>query len=258
MACSAALRILSRVLVAVVPLGDPARRGPSSSSRSASTPRAPDVVERLVFELAEADDDVGDLDAGVVDVVLDLDLAPLEAEQPSERVAGRRVAEVADVRRLVRIDRGVLDDGLVAGPARDPVSFRASAGRPSHCCSQYGRSRKRLRYPFGAASTRLTPSIGAEGAGELLRDRARRLAQAAGEREGDRDGDVAERALRRRFERQLGDRGIVGGKAVEAADGLGHAARERGRWTGRITVNYSVIRSSDGFSFSSTQPLARS
>ena len=72
----------------------------------------------MCFELAEADDDVGDLDAGVVDVVLDLDLASQEAEQPAERVAERRVAQVTDVRGLVRIDRGVLDDGLVAAAAR--------------------------------------------------------------------------------------------------------------------------------------------
>ena len=70
--------------------------------------------ERLVFELAEPDDDVGDLHAGVVDVVLDLDLAAEKAQQPAEGVAERRVAEVPDVRRLVRVDRRVLDDGLAA------------------------------------------------------------------------------------------------------------------------------------------------
>ena len=68
--------------------------------------------EVLALELAEADGDVGDLDAGVVDVVLDLDLAAEIAEQPAERVAERGVAEVADVRGLVRVDGGVLDDGL--------------------------------------------------------------------------------------------------------------------------------------------------
>ena len=55
-----------------------------------------------VLELPEADRDVRDLHAGVVDVVLDLDLAAEEAQQPAERVAERGVAQVADVRRLVR------------------------------------------------------------------------------------------------------------------------------------------------------------
>ena len=36
-------------------------------------------------------------------------------------------------------------------------------------------------------------------------------------------GDVAERAARRRFERHVGDDRIVGGQAVQAPDGLGHA-----------------------------------
>ena len=96
-----------------------------------------DVVERLVLELAEADDDVGDLDAGVVDVVLDLDLAAEEAEQPAERVAERGVAQMADVRRLVRIDRRVLDDGLAA---RREAS---AAGRPLEPAR--GRRRRRSR-----------------------------------------------------------------------------------------------------------------
>ena len=73
-----------------------------------------DLGERLVLELAKADRDVRDLDAGVVDVVLDLDLAAEEAQQPSEGVAERGVAQVADVRRLVRIDGRVFDDRLLS------------------------------------------------------------------------------------------------------------------------------------------------
>ena len=66
----------------------------------------------FVLDLAEADDDVGDLDAEVVDVVLRFDRRAAEAQDADERVAERRVAQVADVRRLVRVDRRVLDDGL--------------------------------------------------------------------------------------------------------------------------------------------------
>ena len=92
-----------------------------------------------MFELAKADRDVGDLDAGVVDVVLDLDLAAEEPQQPAERVAERRVAQVADVRRLVRIDRRVFDDRLAA---------RRSPARPRFARSQReasaARSRKKL------------------------------------------------------------------------------------------------------------------
>ena len=95
----------------------------------------------LVLELAEADDDVGDLDAGVVDVVLHFDRRAAEAEHAHERVAERRVAQVADVRRLVRVDRRVLDDGLrpaVAGDRRD-LAAQTRASRNA------GRSRYRFR-----------------------------------------------------------------------------------------------------------------
>ena len=80
----------------------------------------------------EADDDVGDLDAGVVDVVLDADLVAalvgVGAEEALEGVAEDGVAEVADVRGLVRVDAGVLDEAeagaadvgvLVGGDAAD-------------------------------------------------------------------------------------------------------------------------------------------
>ncbi len=80
----------------------------------------------------EADDDVGDLHAGVVDVVLDADfvagLVGVGAEQALEGVAEDGVAEVADVRGLVGVDAGVLDEAeagaadvgvLVGGDAAD-------------------------------------------------------------------------------------------------------------------------------------------
>ena len=69
---------------------------------------------RLVFELAKSDDDVGHLDAGVVDVVLHFDGNAAEALHAHERVAERGIANMADVRRLVRVDGGVLDDRSLA------------------------------------------------------------------------------------------------------------------------------------------------
>ena len=66
----------------------------------------------------EADHDIGHLHAGVVDVVLHLDAVAEGAQHAHERVAQRGVAQVADVRRLVGIDVGVLDDDLFAGGRR--------------------------------------------------------------------------------------------------------------------------------------------
>ncbi len=70
----------------------------------------------------EPDHHVGHLHAGVVDVVLHLDGAAARAQHAHERVAQDRVAQMADVRGLVGIDVGVLDDDLagnrLAGFAR--------------------------------------------------------------------------------------------------------------------------------------------
>ena len=63
-----------------------------------------DVRLALVLQFAEADDDVGDLHAGVVDVVLHVDRIAAEAQQADEGVAENGVAQVADVRGLVGID----------------------------------------------------------------------------------------------------------------------------------------------------------
>ncbi len=68
--------------------------------------------------MREADNHVGDLDASVVDVVLDVDAVSGRAQQADERVAQYRVAQMADVRRLVGIDAGVLDQDLAADICR--------------------------------------------------------------------------------------------------------------------------------------------
>ncbi len=53
---------------------------------------------------------IGHLHAGVVDVVLHIHLLPGGAQQAHERIAQNGVAQVADVRGLVGIDAGVLDE----------------------------------------------------------------------------------------------------------------------------------------------------
>ncbi len=72
------------------------------------------VARVFAFEVDEADDDVGDLDAGVIDVVLDADLVAglvvVGAQKTLEGVAEDGVAEMADVRGLVGVDAGVLDE----------------------------------------------------------------------------------------------------------------------------------------------------
>ena len=87
------------------------------------------VGERLLFQVVEAHHDVGHLHAGVVDVVLHLDALAAGAQHAHEGVAERRVAQVADVGRLVGIDVGVLDDDLPVGAVRRRWLGRASGRR---------------------------------------------------------------------------------------------------------------------------------
>src|SRR5439155_2499858 len=70
------------------------------------------AVQIFLFELAEADDDIGHLHAGVLDVVLHFDRYAAKSLNADERVAKRGVAQMPDVRGCVGIDRRVLDDGL--------------------------------------------------------------------------------------------------------------------------------------------------
>ena len=93
------------------------------------------LIEVFAFEMHEADDDIGDLHAGVVDVVLDADglvagLEAVRAEQAGEGVAEDGIAQVADVRGFVGVDAGVLDEA----EARDRrglawLVFRDARGR---------------------------------------------------------------------------------------------------------------------------------
>ena len=64
--------------------------------------------------MAKADDHIGDLHAGVVNVVLHLDGLAGGAQQANRGVAEHGVPQVTDVGRLVRIDRRVLNDDLAA------------------------------------------------------------------------------------------------------------------------------------------------
>ena len=56
----------------------------------------------FVLQVVEAHHHVGHLHAGVVDVVLHFDAVAAGAQHAHESVAQRGVAQMADVRRLVR------------------------------------------------------------------------------------------------------------------------------------------------------------
>ena len=91
------------------------------------------LIERFVrlrfdAELANSDHNVGNLDAGVVDVVVHLDGMAGAPEHTRDRVSDARVAQVADMRRLVGVGGGVLDESLPGG-GRPGVGQLEPAGR---------------------------------------------------------------------------------------------------------------------------------
>jgi hypothetical protein len=59
--------------------------------------------------MQKADNDVSHLDAGVVDVVLDLDYVARGFQDSHERVAQDGIADVTDVGSFVGVDTRVLD-----------------------------------------------------------------------------------------------------------------------------------------------------
>jgi hypothetical protein len=64
--------------------------------------------------VGESYDHVGNLDASVVDVILNIDFSRRKTQQANERVAKDCIAQVADVGGLVGIDTRVLDENLAA------------------------------------------------------------------------------------------------------------------------------------------------
>ena len=82
--------------------------------------------------MRETDHYIGDLHTGIVDVVLDIDFSTRITQQPDKCVSQHRIPQVADMRRLVGINTGVLNQNL----ARGYVSGRPSVsdqrrGHPS-------------------------------------------------------------------------------------------------------------------------------
>ena len=159
----------------------PARRGPSSSSRSLPGRGRATSASDLPLEVQEAHHDVGDLHAGVVDVVLHPDLAAAAPQHAHEGVAERRVAQVADVGGLVGVDARVLDDdrGPAAGAVRGAGQVRP--GAPARTRRGPGTGSRSRRPPPPPARTPGTPPSSAASASAISRGLRRRgLARSKG------------------------------------------------------------------------------
>ena len=144
--------------------------------------------------MQKADDHVRDLHAGVVDVILHFDALPGAAQQADEGVAQRRIAQVADVRGLVGIDVGVLDDAFrrVGGGRRGRRSGLFEASRKERRARQI-----KIHIPTASDLDALDAFDGRKLCGNFLRDLPRRALQALGQLEADRRGCLAHLDARR-------------------------------------------------------------
>ena len=153
---------------------------------------------------------------------------PRKRRTRTERVAERCVPQVADMRRLVGIDRRVLDDGLAAGSLRaTPVRPRSAvrAGTPS----ARGRSSDTVRCRGDARDA----VERAEVPRRLLRNRPWRLAEPA--RQFERHG--APRSPRSRLG---GSRGAAVAVPRDRANNASSAAPRGAREFGREQAGSSV------------------
>jgi hypothetical protein len=147
--------------------------------------------QRKPLKVHEAHHDIGDLNAGVVDVILDVDLMAGGAQETDKRIAKNGVAQVADVGRFIGIDAGVLDQCVQAlGGWRHIEADRVgidggSAVEPGVDVSGAG--------DFEGSDA----GDWTQGRDDLLGNFARSLAQTARQLEGQRRGVFAEGEVRR-------------------------------------------------------------
>jgi hypothetical protein len=176
------------------------------------------VFERHAFEVFESDDHVRHLHARVVDVVVHLDALAVGPEDADEGVADDGVAQVPDVRRLIRVDARVLDH---------PLGRVRGRGLPD-CGREPCQQARAVVEEVEVAGARDLDApdrlVRFEHLLQLLGDGARvallagRLLDALGQLEGDGEGEVAQLGARRHLGRDLFqfDPEFVGGGGADA------------------------------------------
>ncbi len=189
-------------LVGLVPLGDARVQVPAVVVELLAGRERSDLVEPPGLEALEPDDDVGDLHAGVVDVVLDLDRRAQEPQQPPDGVAEDRIAQVADVGGLVRIDRGVLDDRL------RPAGRGGRRRLAEVAAQERGAIEEDVDVPAADRLDARHAGDGRERGDDLLRDGAGRLAERARQLEGAGECQIAEGPGRRGLDDQRRGHGL--------------------------------------------------
>ena len=120
---------LQILFVRLVPLRNSGIKIPAVVIETRLAGESLDLRTRLLLDLQKANHHVGHLHARVVDVVLNVDFPARGAQQPDERVAENGIAQMSDVRGLVRIDAGVLDQNFAGRNFDWRSSDRRQCGR---------------------------------------------------------------------------------------------------------------------------------
>ena len=158
--------------------------------------------------MEEADDHIGNLDAGVVNVVLNVDLVAGGAEHAHKGVAEDGVAQVANVGGLVGIDACVLDEDVVAMRGRGRPRHSRPGGRRYRFGSDFadGGCAINVRIDvacagdFKASKAGQMAEVGDDGNYDFLGDDFGGFAEGARQLEGDGCGQLAELELGRDFD----------------------------------------------------------
>jgi len=153
---------------------------------------------REVAQVDEAHHNVGELHSRVVDVVLDLHRVAEGAQGAHQGVAEDGVAQVADVRRLVGVDVGVLDDHflLIFAGVGDQGLFQEPRGQAAPVEVEIEVSGPLDPYLAHQVHPR-------EGVPQGLGDRPRVLLQAPGQVEGGGKGQISQLPAGRRLGHRL-------------------------------------------------------
>src|SRR5262249_30889952 len=142
----------------------------------------------FLLEIKKADDDVRDLNAGVIDIVLDVDVGATGAQEPDKRVAQHSVAQMTYMGSFVGIDAGVFDQNLFGGRRFSPDAATGQEGSRGSLTIQAG------IYVAGAGHFKLLKTgNGSQRGHDLFGNFARRFAQLLGQLEAERQGVFAHR-----------------------------------------------------------------
>ena len=100
------------LFILLVPLGGARINVPAVVVEARLAGKLFDLGPRFLFKMKKPNYHVGNLYAGIVDVVLDIHFPAGKSQQTDERVSQHSVAQVSDMRGLVGIDAGVFDQNF--------------------------------------------------------------------------------------------------------------------------------------------------